>query len=256
MKPEPEAAAQPPERAPAPTTINVLYIDADLVVVDKPAGILSAGGRGPGVTAADLLRNTGVVRSEDPLRIVHRLDRDASGILIYARTLPAQQGLVRQFAERQVEKRYLALVSGYVAEDGAVNLSLTFDRRTNRVRAGRSGKRALTRYRIAERVAGNTLLECELVTGRHHQIRAHMAAIGHPLTVDPTYGGGQAVLLSHYKRGYRPSGRRPERPLIERLTLHAASIQFVHPVTQAAMAFEAPLPKDLRATVHQLARLV
>ena len=236
---------------------TILHLDHDLVAVDKPPGLLSAPGRGGAATVADVLRESVELGKNRALRIVHRIDRDASGVLVYARTLPAQRGLVRQFARREVEKVYLALVTGYVAGDGEISLGLVFDKRKNRVQAAKArGQAALTRYRVLQRVAGNTLLECRPVTGRTHQIRAHLAAIGHPLSVDPLYGGGQAVLLSHYKADYRPSRRREERPLVERLTLHAARVRLRHPTTGASLTLEAPLPKDLRATLNQLGRLV
>ncbi len=236
--------------------LEILHIDRDLVVVNKPPGVLSASGRGTDRAVPDLLRSRAELQDNLALRLVHRLDRDASGVLVYARTLDAQRQLVSQFSQRQVEKVYWALVSGYVAEDGKVDLNLVFDRRRNRVVpvSGR-GKPALTHYRVLERVAGNTLLECRPVTGRMHQIRAHLLAIGHPLTVDPLYGGGLAVLLSSFKPDYRSSGRRAERPLIERLTLHACQLTFSHWETGARMTFSAPLPKDFRATLRQLARL-
>ncbi|MCK4342187.1 MAG: RluA family pseudouridine synthase [Phycisphaerae bacterium] len=237
--------------------LKILHLDPDLVAVDKPPGVLSAPGRGDYISAAELLRAGPELDKNDPLRIVHRLDREASGVLVFARTRPAQQHLVQQFAQRRVEKVYYALVTGYVAGDGEIDLPLRFDRRLNRVHAAKGrGKPSLTRYRVIQRVAGNTLLECQLITGRMHQIRAHLAAIGHPLTVDPLYGGGQAVLLSYYKPGYKPSGRRPERPLIARLTLHAARLGFEHPVSGAELILESPLPKDFRAAVSQLSRLV
>ena len=246
--------ATPPKRAAA---LPILYLDAEVVVVDKPPHVLSVPGRGDHPNVIDRLRGRPELTGNDALRVVHRLDRDASGVQMYARTLHAQRELVRQFSERRVEKVYLALVTGYVPEDGEVDLPLLFDRRLGRVRPARTrGKPALTRYRVAQRVAGNTLLECRPVTGRLHQIRAHLAAIGHPLTVDPEYGGGLAVLLSSLKAGYKPSRRHDERPLIERLTLHAASIRFVHPTSAAPMTIASPLPKDFRVTVAQLARLV
>ena len=169
----------------------------------------------------------------------------------------AQRHVVAQFARRQVEKVYYALVSGYVAQDGEVELRLAFDRHRQRVEASAvRGRAALTRYQILQRLAGNTLLECRPVSGRMHQIRAHLAAIGHPLTVDPLYGGGQEVRLSSYKPDYRASGRRPEQPLIARLTLHAGRITIQHPATGQPLTLEAPWPKDFRATVAQLGRLV
>lgn len=283
------------DRAPArPSTgaesrshvLRLLHIDAELLVFDKPPGVLAAAGRGKYPSVADVVwacigieparggvietdvRLEGVngrlspdvlndLRANSALRIVHRLDRDASGVQLYARTLAAQRSLVAQFAGREVEKTYVVLASGYVTGDGEIDLPLSYDRRRDCVRAGRGrGKPSLTHYRVLERVAGNTLLECRPLTGRLHQIRAHLAAIGHPLTVDSDYGGGQCVLLSHYKPGYRASQRREERPLIARLTLHAARLTIRHPATGAALTVEAPWPKDLRAAVSQLRRLL
>ncbi len=226
--------------------------------MDKPPGVLSAPGRGGQPCAIDLLHGRPELAGRESLRIVHRLDQDASGVLLYARTLQAQRHLVRQFADRKVEKVYYALVTGCVTSDGQIGLSLVYDRRHQRVRpsAVGEGKPSLTHYRVLQRLAGNTLVECRPLTGRLHQVRAHLAAIGHPLTVDPLYGGGQAVLLSNYKPDYRPPRRHPERPLISRLTLHAARIAFVHPTTGAYLTIESPLPKDFRATIRQLGRLV
>jgi 23S rRNA-/tRNA-specific pseudouridylate synthase len=155
-----------------------------------------------------------------------------------------------------VEKVYLALVQGFVVGDGEVDLPLRVNRDKARVEVDRkSGKPSHTQYRIVERVHGHTFLECRPLTGRLHQIRVHLAAIGHPLAVDRKYGGARAILLSRFKTDYKPSSRHPERPLIDRLTLHAARLTFTHPATHERLTFEAPLPKDLRATLNQLRRL-
>lgn len=237
--------------------LTILYADDALVVVDKPAGVLSAPGRGKEPAVADLLRENPDFGPRAPFRIVHRLDRDASGVLLLARTLTAQRSLVAQFAQREVQKMYLALVNGFVTDDGSVDLNIALDRRRQRMKASRGrGQTALTHYAIRERVVGNTLLECRPVTGRTHQIRVHMAAIGHPLSVDPVYGGAERLMLSDYKRDYRPSRRHPERPLIARLTLHATELKFTHPDTGVPMTLAAPEPKDLRATLSQLRRLM
>ena len=238
--------------------IRVLHLDDDLVVVDKPAGLLSAPGRGGTVAVPDLLRaQCPELDADATLRIVDRLDQDASGIQVYARSLRAQRHLVAQFTRGRVERVYMAVVSGYVEEDGEVDLRLAFDRRRNRMRTTKGrGQLAQTRYHILERLAGNTLLECRPITGRTHQIRVHLAAIGHPLSIDPLYGGGQSIVLSHYKPGYRTNRRHEERPLIDRLTLHAARVAFEHPATKQRLTFEAPPPKDLRAVISQLGRLV
>lgn len=236
--------------------LEILHLDDELAVVAKPAGMPSVPGRNAPPSAIELLGRQAELMGRGGLRVVHRLDRGASGVLLFARTLAAQRGLVHQFMERRIEKVYVALVSGYVAEDGEVDLPLYFNSRLQRAEVNHSkGKPALTRYHIVQRLGGHTLLECHPITGRMHQIRAHLGAIGHPLGVDPTYGGRESILLSEFKPGYRPNRSGEERPLIERLTLHAARISFEHPITGEAITCEAPLPKDVRATITQLARL-
>lgn len=242
-------------RKPAVRTV-VLHVDDQIIVVNKPAGLLTVPGRAPEATLIDVLRGMTDFADDEPLRIVHRIDRDTSGVVVFARTAHAQTAISEQFAAGRVEKVYIALVSGYVDADGQIEIPIAATRGEKMRTAGRSdGKHALTRYKIIERVPCNTLLECRPATGRTHQVRLHLSAIGHPLTVDPLYGGGNAVLLSKYKSGYRPSGKHDERPLIERLTLHAAVISFDHPTNDARVRFEAPLPRDFRATLNQLRRL-
>lgn len=242
-------------RAPRPPALHLLHVDDWVVVVDKPAGLLSVPGRGAYEDVPARLRALPEFAADEPLRIVHRLDRDASGVLLFARGIEAQRRLVAQFMSRTVEKIYGALVTGYVTQEGEIDVPLGFDKRANKVVADRRGKPSQTHYRVLERVAGNTWLECRPITGRRHQIRVHLAAIGHPLAVDPDYGGGQALWLSHHKRGYRPNRRDEERPLIDRLTLHACRLSLRHPATDDPVSYEAPLPKDLRVTLKQLGHL-
>ncbi|MFH0980833.1 MAG: RluA family pseudouridine synthase [Planctomycetota bacterium] len=242
-----------PPRCPTPT---ILHADEELLVVDKPAGVLSVLGHAREANLPELLRARRRVPPDEPFRTVHRLDRDASGVMVFARTLRAQRRLTEQFAGRRVEELYLALVQGHIASDGEVDLPLSVDRSGTRTEvAPRGGKPSLTRYRVVERLADHTLLECRPLTGRLHQVRVHLAAIGHPLAVDPLYGGGRAVFLSAYKPDYQPSHRHAERPLIDRLTLHAARLTFEHPAGGGPVTFEAPLPKDFRATLYQLRRV-
>jgi 23S rRNA pseudouridine955/2504/2580 synthase/23S rRNA pseudouridine1911/1915/1917 synthase len=227
----------------------VLHANEWILVVNKPAGVLSVPGRGHAPTLAELLPDYA------PLRIVHRLDRGASGVVVLARTVEAQRHLSQQWTQRKVEKVYLALVRGYVSSDGQVDLALSIDRDKRRVKPDRKGQEAITHYRILERLPGHTLLECRPITGRLHQIRVHLAAIGHPLAVDSKYGESKALFLSHYKPNYRPDRRHEERPLIARLTLHAAQLSFDHPAGTGRVSYEAPLPKDFRAAVQQLRRI-
>ncbi len=250
---EPERRAAPERRMAAP---EILHADGSILVVNKPAGALSVSGRGDHPLLADLLVAARLVPADEPFRIVHRLDLECSGAIVYARSLPAQQSLTGQFEGRRVEKSYLALVRGFVASDGQVTLAIRSDDEGARARIDpKRGRPAETHYRIVERMPGFTLLECKPLTGRLHQIRVHMSAIGHPLAVDSLYGGGKALLLSELKTGYKQSTRHEERPLISRLTLHAQSIAFDHPATGARVEFTAETPRDFRAALTQLGRL-
>jgi len=244
-------AADGRRRAPV---AGVIYADAHLLIVDKPPGVVTVSARGE-LSVPDLLLPTGLVPADEPFRVVHRLDKEASGVLVCARTLEAQRRLTDQFLHRHVQKVYLALVQGYVEKDGQIDLPLLPNRSNTRTTVSPRGKPSVTRYRILERLAGHTLLECCPLTGRLHQVRVHLAAIGHPLAVDRLYGGGRELLLSQLKAGYKPNRRRQERPLIDRLTLHAARITFEHPDGSGPVTFESPLPKDFRATLNQLRRL-
>ncbi len=242
--------ARPP-RAARP---EILHIDAALVVVSKPAGLASVAARDAPRSLRDVLREMPPLNPGEPLRLVHRLDADASGVMVLARTLAAQRSLVAQFAQRTARKTYWALVSGYVIEpEGEIARRISAGRGVRMRVSDARGKPSVTRFRVLERLVGCTLLECHPLTGRTHQIRVHLASIGHPLLVDPLYGSGAGLLLSSFKPDYRPSRRHEERPLIARLTLHALALEFEHP-DGGAVRFEAPLPKDFRAALNQLRR--
>jgi 23S rRNA pseudouridine1911/1915/1917 synthase len=236
-------------RAPGPPTadptilIDVRHEDDDVLVVSKPAGLVvhPGAGRPDGTLVNGLLaRYPEIAAVGDPERpgIVHRLDRDTSGLLVVARTPRAYDGLVRMMAGREVERRYVALVWGHPDSprgviDAPIGRSV---RRRNRMAVREGGRNARTAYAVVEvfeepRVA---LLECTLETGRTHQIRVHLQAIGHPVVGDPTYGGArQGVAL--------------DRPF-----LHAARLAFAHPVTGERIEVVEPLPADLDAALDRL----
>ncbi len=240
-----------------PPCLPLLHCDADLVVVNKPPGLASVAARSPEPCVVSLLRRRPELQDNPAVRVVHRLDRDASGVQLCARTLAAQRGLVAAFAARTVEKVYHAIVQGRPPDEGVVDVPLAFDRRRGKVIASAArGRPARTRFRVLQPLAGHALVECHPETERPHQIRVHLATLGHPLAVDPLYGGGAALLLSNFKPDYRPSRKGEERPLIARLTLHALRLTAPHPTSGIALTFEAPPPKDFRAAVNQLARLV
>jgi RluA family pseudouridine synthase len=236
--------------------MDVLLEDDDLLVINKPAGVLTIPGRHGGESIREVLeRETG--RPQD-FRLVHRLDRDTSGVLVLAKTVDAQRVLSDQFFHRKVEKQYLAIVRGNPEDDsGIIHAPIAPDpRQLGRMMiSDEEGKPAQTRWRVVERFQIAALVRCWPLTGRQHQIRVHLKLMGMPLLVDPLYGDANAFYLSQAKPDYHPSKRHDERPLIGRLTLHAESIGFAHPKTAQPIRIEAPLPKDFRATLTQLRKL-
>ena len=223
----------------------MLYEDADLMVIDKPAGLVvhPAAGHASGTLVNALLHHCpdlpGIGGERRP-GIVHRLDKDTSGALVAAKNERAMAGLLRQFKARQVRKEYVALVWG--CPDPAEGLIDTLigrhasDRKRMSARVER-GRRAVTRYRVERRLGAWSLLRLVIETGRTHQIRVHLAYIGHPVVGDRQYG------------------RRSESTLpipASRQMLHAARLAFTHPVTDQIVAVESPLPRDLQALIEAI----
>jgi 23S rRNA pseudouridine1911/1915/1917 synthase len=245
--------------APVPTTLiaedialSILFEDDDLIVIDKPAGLAVHPGAGiaSGTVANAVLFHAKRLAISGEVRpgIVHRLDKDTSGVLVVAKNDDTLQGLQRAFAAREVNKRYLAwclgapaheleLITGHRRADG--------DRRrfTTKVQPEGNARLAHTRARVLVSAGGISELEVELLTGRTHQIRAHLADIGHPLLQDDLYGGGQA------QKRLKAGPVRDAVVQLSRQALHARTLAFTHPRTKKAMTFEAPLPADL-ARVH------
>lgn len=234
--------------------LDILYEDGHLLVVNKPAGVLTIPGRQGGeVALREVLAERLKITSE--LRLVHRLDRPTSGVLVLAKTFDAQRALSHQFRRREVDKDYLALVrSQPPSPEGLIDAPLApHPRRRHLMTVPRTGGRpSRTAWKLVERFRHFSLLRCRLLTGRQHQIRVHLNHVGLPLAVDANYGGADALYLSQFKRDYRPTRRGPERPLIDRLTLHAERLAFTHPATGEPLTITAPLPKDFRATLNQL----
>jgi 23S rRNA pseudouridine1911/1915/1917 synthase len=236
--------------------ITIIHEDDDILVIDKPAGLPCVPERhGGGETVVSVLADTIELVPGQPLRVVHRIDRDTSGILVLAKTVDAQRSLTEQFMARTIAKTYIALVRGSPDESaGRLNAPIG-EMRGELVRVcinPKRGKPAVTEWELVERFVGYALLRCRPLTGRQHQIRLHLQLAGMPLAVDTLYGGSERLLLSSFKADYRPSRQHEERPLMGRLSLHAESIEFDHPATGGRMRWEAPLPRDFRATVNQL----
>ncbi len=224
-------------------------------MVNKPAGVLTVPGRQGGESIREVLeRQTG--RPQD-FRLVHRLDRQTSGVLVLAKTVDAQRSLSDQFFHHKVSKQYLAIVAGSPEDDsGLIHAAIApHPRIAGRMTIAARGKPSQTRWRVVERFGGISVVRCWPLTGRQHQIRVHLKLMAMPLLVDPLYGTSDAFYLSQIKSDYRTSTRHDERPLIARLTLHAEAISFSHPATAQPVYVEASLPKDFRATLSQLRKL-
>ena len=245
--PEPEPAHNEPQDIP----LTIVFEDEHLLVVDKPAGMVvhPAAGNRDGTLVNALLhhcagRLSGIGGVARP-GIVHRIDKDTSGLLVVAKTDVAHEGLARQFAAHSVERRYLAVVAGLPAlESGSVDAPLArsaADRKKIAIVKDGRGKRAVTHWKRVRQLRDAALVECRLETGRTHQVRVHMAALGHPLIGDPVYGRagrGRQDLLQQL--GFR------------RQALHAAELGFTHPVTGKRLRFESALPVDIQELLSAL----
>ncbi|MDI3262248.1 MAG: 23S rRNA pseudouridine(1911/1915/1917) synthase RluD [Fulvimonas sp.] len=238
-----------PDRA-EPIALSIVHEDAHLLVIDKPAGLVVHPGAGnrDGTLLNALLHHAPQLAALPRAGIVHRLDKDTSGLLVVAKTLPAHTALVAMLERHAVERRYAAVVEGVLIAGGTVTAPLgrhPVDRLRRAVRED-DGKPAVTHYRLRERFPAHTYIACQLETGRTHQIRVHMAHIHHPLVGDPLYGGGlrlprgAGAALAAALRGFR------------RQALHAEQLAFVHPLTGQALAFQAPLPADFQGLLAAL----
>ena len=186
---------------------------------------------------------------------VHRIDRETSGLICFARNEEAHRHLSQQFENRTVEKVYLALLDGAsVPEEGTIDRPIApSHKEVGKMMVAAKGKSAVTHYKAIERFRQFTLVEARIETGRTHQIRVHFESIGHPLAIDSLYGRREAFYLSEVKgKGYQLGRDKEERPLMSRLPLHAWKLALGHPHTGERLEFEAPLPKDFSAVLKQL----
>ena len=231
--------------------LNILYEDEHLLVLDKPAGLVVHPGAGnpDGTLLNALLAHCPDLQHIPRAGLVHRIDKDTSGLLVVAKTLPAQADLVEQLSEKAVHREYEAVVQGVLVSGGTINAPIG-RHPTERVRMAvvTGGKPAVTHYRVIKRFRGHTHVRVQLETGRTHQIRVHFAHKGHPLLGDPVYGG----------RHRHPKGATQE--LLETLqhfprqALHARRLGLVHPASGEDMSFESPLPEDFRELLAVLER--
>jgi RluA family pseudouridine synthase len=228
--------------------MNVLYRDEWVVAVDKPAGVLTVPGRGPQQREALSAQVREIAPGALP---VHRLDRDTSGVVLFGLTPEAHRALNAAFESRRAEKTYLALVRGDLAAPARCELPLREGRR-GAVRAAEPGdargQPARTDFAPVERFGAATWCSCRPFTGRTHQVRVHLAALGHPLLLDPRYGEAGPVLRGEL----HPGCRDPDAAALSRAPLHAAALRLPHPCGRGFLQVEAPLPEDLGSALELL----
>ena len=237
------------EAQPQDIPLEILYEDDAVLVIDKPAGLVVHPGAGnPDGTLVNALLHRDPSLSVLPRAgIVHRLDKDTSGVMVVARTLPAQTRLVEMLSARDVHRQYLAIVSGALVSGGTADFPIDRHPRDRlRMTVREDGRDAVTHYRLRERFRAHTALECRLETGRTHQIRVHMQHLKHPIIGDPLYGG--ALKLPKAASDELVAALRG----FKRQALHAEVLEFAHPLTGAAVRCEAPVPADMRALMKAM----
>ena len=229
--------------------LRLLHEDAEVIVIDKPAGLVVHPGAGnpDGTLVNALLHLDPSLEALPRAGVVHRLDKDTSGVMVVARTVQAQTALVAQLSARGVHRQYLAVVVGALVAGGTVDAPIDRHPRDRvRMAVREDGREATTHYRLQERFRAHTALECRLETGRTHQIRVHMAHLKHPIVGDALYGGALKLpraapdSLVDALRGFR------------RQALHAQVLEFVHPATGEPLRCEAPVPEDMQALIREL----
>jgi len=235
--------------APEPIVLDVVFDDDALLVVNKPAGLVVHPGAGnaTGTLMNGLLNLVPTLEGLPRAGIIHRLDKDTSGLLLVAKSLPAHTALVRQLADREISRHYLAVCTGVLTGGGTIDAPIArhpVDRKRMAVREG--GRQAVTHYTVIERFRAHTFIRVVLETGRTHQIRVHFAYRHHALVGDPVYGGRLAL----------PAGASDAviaaLRAFRRQALHATRLELAHPVSGAPLSFEAPLPADFQGLLSVL----
>lgn len=240
--------------------IHILYEDDFILVIDKPAGILSIPdhwNKEKKNMREVLNRYVQKEQGLEQIYVVHRLDKETSGVMIFAKNAQAHKKLNIAFQEGNVHKNYLALISGHLKEkEGVIDAPIS----RKMIKGGRKfidekkGLPSQTHYKVLEEFRLFSLVEAKPITGRMHQIRLHFSYIGHPLAIDTRYHNKDknAIYITDIKKGARIKRDQELRPIMNRLTLHASTIEFEHPETGASMMFKADLPKDFRSLLSLL----
>ncbi|MDR3092896.1 MAG: RluA family pseudouridine synthase [Endomicrobium sp.] len=229
--------------------IGIIYQDENILVVNKPSDMLVIPDQHnrENETLVGILKN----RLKQKIWVVHRIDRDTTGVLVFAKNPEVHRNISIQFENSKVRKKYIALLSGVLEEgEGTINKPILISGRD--VRIDINGKESITNFKVLENFKSYTLVNALPLTGRRHQIRIHFWSLGHPLAIDDEYGTSDPIFLSLLKRNYKIKSGRSEKPLISRLTLHAATLTLTLPGNEDEKTFEAQLPKDFEITIKQL----
>jgi 23S rRNA pseudouridine955/2504/2580 synthase/23S rRNA pseudouridine1911/1915/1917 synthase len=232
-------------------TKHIIFENDNIIVINKPAGLLSIPDR-----YNDLLPSLSKILEQryGQIFIVHRLDKNTSGVIVFAKNEATHQFLSKQFLTKKTEKIYWGLVAGRIWEkEGVIDTPIMESPgKKGRMTTGKKGKPALTTYEVLESFSLYTLLKIRIFTGRTHQIRVHLQSVGHPIAMDEIYGNGQPFYLSFVKKNYRIGKfQEEEKPLMNRMALHARTLSFDDEQGQK-LTFEAPIPKDFQAVLSQL----
>ena len=240
------------------TNLDVLYEDENLIAVNKPAGLLVTPDRwNPSIpTIQDMLREyirRQVGGGHPNIRVVHRLDKDTSGVTILAKNVKTQTYLSRQFEKGEVNKTYYAIVRGVMQKDeGVINFPLLEStKKPGVMTVNKKGKQSISLYKVLERFADSTFVEVNPLTGRTHQVRVHLMSSGYPLLFDPIYGEATPLYLSQFKKDYKAKSEK-EKPFLSRLTLHSFRLSLREPAEEKTLVLEAPLPDDFARTLRYL----
>jgi len=233
--------------------IDIIYEDKNIVVVNKRSGIsvISALGVRENQTLAGMLKK----QLKQNVWVIHSINRDTTGVLVFAKNLQAYRDIRLQFENSKVCKKYIALVSGVLEEDkGTINKPILISVRNNVSADIVKGRASVTNFKILKRFRSYTLVQILLLTGRKDQIRVHFWSLGHPLAIDSEYGTSNPIILSDLKHGYKFKSGKLEKPLISRLSLHAVALTLTLPGSNEEKIFEVSLPKDFKITLKQLCK--